>query len=475
MSTYIITTGLYESLVCPVKLLFNTSHFGELFEAWKIVQHNFSQFWTVFPSFGREKLGKTGLSQFIPFWTGKTGFGREKPNPGSDELNNRICNVGQIYIKGPLPSTVAFRSTEAKAGHKAVLTVDVYDHHGDTLPISSVPLSLQITDTTDTELHTQLCTNDSETTVTFTPQMSGLHKVSWTFLGNELISEVTHISVGSNNPVLTIGKPGRDGNGKFNAPCSIVIDDNDCLYVTDCYNKLIQKFTSNGEFVSQFSVAIHDEDHTVCDMALDLNDGLIFCPNVLDKNDTLDGTNMVLVFDLEGELQNSYTLDLEWDAFSIAIERRGNIILSSLQKERLFKVDKQCNFVSSMKQVLFASHITTDADDTIIVPDESEDCIYIFNADGSLRLKFGSSGTGKGQMKEPRGVAADGEYILVCELENNRIQVFTYDGTFVSMIESSEDPLQGPRGLALTSDGYVYVADTGHHCVKKYKYRDVSW
>ena len=47
----------------------------------KIWVMSFSQFWTVFPSFGREKLGKTGLSQFIPFWTGKTGFGREKPNP----------------------------------------------------------------------------------------------------------------------------------------------------------------------------------------------------------------------------------------------------------------------------------------------------------------------------------------------------------------------------------------------------------
>ena len=30
----------------------------------KIWVMNFSQFWTVFPSFGREKLGKTGLSHF---------------------------------------------------------------------------------------------------------------------------------------------------------------------------------------------------------------------------------------------------------------------------------------------------------------------------------------------------------------------------------------------------------------------------
>ena len=97
MSSYIITTGLYEPLVCPVKLLFDTSHFGELFEAGKIVQHNFSQFWTVFPSFGREKLGKTGLSQFIPFWTGKTGFGREKPNPVAALCYIRSCYVRKYY------------------------------------------------------------------------------------------------------------------------------------------------------------------------------------------------------------------------------------------------------------------------------------------------------------------------------------------------------------------------------------------
>ena len=80
LSSYIITTGLWApSLSCLTFIWYIT--FWGTFEAWKIVQHNFSQFWTVFPSFGREKLGKTGLSQFIPFWTGKTGFGREKPNP----------------------------------------------------------------------------------------------------------------------------------------------------------------------------------------------------------------------------------------------------------------------------------------------------------------------------------------------------------------------------------------------------------
>ena len=49
--------------VCLVKFLFNKSHFW-IFLAWNIVLHNFSQFWTVFPTFGWDKLWKTGLSHF---------------------------------------------------------------------------------------------------------------------------------------------------------------------------------------------------------------------------------------------------------------------------------------------------------------------------------------------------------------------------------------------------------------------------
>ena len=121
----------------------------------------------------------------------------------------------------------------------------------------------------------------------------------------------------------------------------------------------------------------------------------------------------------------------------------------------------------------FPTFITVGDDDSIIVSDRDNNCVVIFNSDGSVRDKFGSTGTGKGQLKRPYGVATDGEYILVANNENNRIQVFKYNGQFVSMIESKDDPLKGPRGLLVTQDGYVYVVDSGNSCVKKYKYRHV--
>lgn len=49
-------------------------------------------------------------------------------------------------------------------------------------------------------------------------------------------------------------------------------------------------------------------------------------------------------------------------------------------------------------------------------------------------------------------------------------QVFDGSGSFLSYINTSADPLYGPQGLALTSDGHVVVADSGNHCFKIYRY-----
>lgn len=49
-------------------------------------------------------------------------------------------------------------------------------------------------------------------------------------------------------------------------------------------------------------------------------------------------------------------------------------------------------------------------------------------------------------------------------------QVFDSTGSFLSYINTSADPLYGPQGLALTSDGHVAVADSGNHCFKVYRY-----
>lgn len=48
--------------------------------------------------------------------------------------------------------------------------------------------------------------------------------------------------------------------------------------------------------------------------------------------------------------------------------------------------------------------------------------------------------------------------------------MFDSSGSFLSYINTSAEPLYGPQGLALTSDGHVVVADAGNHCFKAYRY-----
>ena len=50
------------------------------------------------------------------------------------------------------------------------------------------------------------------------------------------------------------------------------------------------------------------------------------------------------------------------------------------------------------------------------------------------------------------------------------LQVFDSNGSFLTYVNTSADPLYGPQGLAVSSEGQVVVADSGNHCIKVYKY-----
>lgn len=58
-------------------------------------------------------------------------------------------------------------------------------------------------------------------------------------------------------------------------------------------------------------------------------------------------------------------------------------------------------------------------------------------------------------------------FLLICIFY---LQVFDSNGSFLSYVNTSADPLYGPQGIAITPEGTVVVADSGNHCIKVYKY-----
>jgi RHS repeat-associated protein len=80
---------------------------------------------------------------------------------------------------------------------------------------------------------------------------------------------------------------------------------------------------------------------------------------------------------------------------------------------------------------------------------------------------FGSLGSGNGQLSAPKGIAVDAKGdVLVADELNNRVEVFNEKGEYVKAIGSvgsGSGQLKAPRGVAVDSRGDVWVVDTGNN------------
>ena len=421
-----------------------------------------------------KEINENTRSDFKLFYQIRSCFASDVISGGI--LNNNLCDTGERCLQSNFPTSVHWTTNDATAGLGSVIVVELLNDAGNEVPFAASFLTIKITDPRDKELPAALSTTHPDCTVTFTPQRSGKHKVSIWYLGKELIHKEC-IIVKSNDPVLKFGKKGR-GNGSLNLPGSIRIDNNNSLYVTDQGNSLIQQFTSDGKFLRQFPVNVNGVKYCALDMAVDDDNGRILCPDVYSGVFNYYKGNKVLVFDEEGSLKHKDTNNNNMYVGNyITINNRGDIIISDYDTNSIYIHDKQGNLISEIKkpQVLLdhPSFLCTQKDNSIILSDTGNHCIKILNPEGKYMYQVGSYGKKPGQLAHPLGVATDGQNILVADSDNHRIQVFKLDGTFVSMIESHSDPLNQPRGLAVTRDGHVYVVDSNQHCIKKYKYMDI--
>ena len=109
-------------------------------------------------------------------------------------------------------------------------------------------------------------------------------------------------------------------------------------------------------------------------------------------------------------------------------------------------------------------------DKQILVTDEHR--LQKLTFDGVCVQSVGSSERGRGnlQFNYPIGVAVHPTtgLVFVADSGNNRIQVFSSNLTYVhSIILHGGTQFNKPYDVSLDSDGCLYVAEWGHHCITK--------
>ena len=78
-----------------------------------------------------------------------------------------------------------------------------------------------------------------------------------------------------------------------------------------------------------------------------------------------------------------------------------------------------------------------------------------------------------GQFSYPEGLAVNtDDLLLVCDRCNNRVQVVTLNGEFVTSFGSGgsgKGQFSSPQGITATPDGRVFIADYCNHRIQVFE------
>lgn len=80
----------------------------------------------------------------------------------------------------------------------------------------------------------------------------------------------------------------------------------------------------------------------------------------------------------------------------------------------------------------FSRYMAMDTGNRFYIADGTLDRVVLLDGFGNFFLKFGTSGSGSGELDSPAGIDYFDDKVYVCDSGNSRVMIFDYDGTFVT-------------------------------------------
>jgi tripartite motif-containing protein 71 len=117
--------------------------------------------------------------------------------------------------------------------------------------------------------------------------------------------------------------------------------------------------------------------------------------------------------------------------------------------------------------------IVLDPKGYVFVVDSNNDRIQKFTSNGTFVDEWGTAGAGPGQFTTVIGIDEDDDKqnVYVTDIGNNRVERFTNDGLFVSewgTAGAGPGQFNNPGRIALDPSGNLFVADFGNNRIQKF-------
>lgn len=274
------------------------------------------------------------------------------------------------------------------------------------------------------------------------------------------------------------GGPGK-GDGQFNTPTSLAVDQAGHVYVADYNNGRIQRFDANGLFQLKWGTP-------------GSGDGELLQPYGV----VVDSLGHVFVSDPGNDRVEKFTATGgylgQWGAsggedgqfanpVGLGVSAAGEVYVSEQYNDRVQVFDNGGAFLrkfgttgSGLGQMIWPYHTTIGPGGQVYVAEIGNSRIQVFDAAGLPLFAWGSPGSGNGQfgVDGPRGVAVDSHgQVYVADSGNDRIQIFSAAGAYLGQWGthgSGEGQFNHPGSVAIDADGFIYVADTNNNRIQKF-------
>jgi len=222
---------------------------------------------------------------------------------------------------------------------------------------------------------------------------------------------------------------GQRSEGLLRFPEAVAVDTQGNVYVADQLSYVVQKFTADGAFVTEWGSygGGHDQFGPIGGLATDAAGDVYVVDSSHDRIEKFDSNGNFI---------------RDWG-------RRGSEL-------------GEFDFGSSEDPSQPPGGGIAVSGNYVFVADSGNNRIERFNLEGGEAMEWGSKGSGPGEFSYPRGVAANASEVIVSDDDNHRIEKFGPNGEFQGEA-GSEGTGPGqfgfPYGVALDAAGNVYVAD----------------
>jgi Ca2+-binding RTX toxin-like protein len=208
--------------------------------------------------------------------------------------------------------------------------------------------------------------------------------------------------------------------GRFSHPQFIAVGDDGSIYVSDLGNKRVQKFSSNGEYITEWGKSGKQSGEFHYPSGIAVSGDFVF---VADRD-----LNRIQKFSLDGEFIT------EWG-------EKG----------------------SYDDQLFFPNGVAVN-NGTVYVADTGNQRIQIFSTDGKFISSFGSSGLGEGQFLTVVGIDIDADgNVYVTDKGNSKIEKYDVNGKLIKSFSfNSPNYTFSPEAIAIDPAGEMFIANSAN-------------